>query len=92
MAAATTARWLIALAAIAFLGVLVYSTLQHTSYRYEVCVNFNGRTHCAVAEGQTPEEAIRGAQTIGCTLLTNGRDENIQCMDKPPASTRALEK
>jgi hypothetical protein len=83
-------RWLTALAAIAFLTFLAYSTLQQKRFRYEVCVEFSGRSHCATAEGQTPEEAIRTAQSIGCALLTSGRDENIRCLDRPPASVRAV--
>jgi hypothetical protein len=80
----------IVVSAVAFVSLLAYSSLQHTRFRYEVCVAFGGRTHCAVAEGATPEEAIRAAQTIGCSLLTSGRDENIRCLDQPPASVRAL--
>ena len=79
-------------AIIAFLVLLVVMTMQETGYRYEVCVEFNGRTHCAVAEGKTPEGAIRSAQEIGCTLLANGRDENIQCTSQQPKSTREIKK
>jgi hypothetical protein len=83
-------KWLLALCAAGFLALLVYFTLQHTTYRYEVCITFAGSSHCAVADGQTPEEAVRAAQTIGCALLANGRDENIRCLDQTPDSTRAI--
>ena len=81
-------RWLIALGAIVLLGVLVYSTLQQTSQRYEVCVTFKNATHCATASGSSYDQAVRSAQDIDCQLLTNGRDENMVCLDRPPASVR----
>jgi hypothetical protein len=84
-------RWISAIGAIAFVGYLLYSTQEHRKFRYEVCVTFAGRTHCATAEGQTAQEAIRAAQSIGCALLTNGRDENIQCLDAAPTRVRELD-
>ncbi|MBZ5503729.1 MAG: hypothetical protein LAN59_16090 [Acidobacteriia bacterium] len=81
-------RWLIALGAVVLLGVLVYSTLQQTRQRYEVCVTFKNATHCATAAGSTYDQAVRSAQEIDCQLLTNGRDENMVCLDRPPASVR----
>jgi hypothetical protein len=82
-------RWLIALGAIVLLGVLVYSTIQQTSQRYEVCVTFKNATHCATASGSSYDQAVRSAQEIDCQLLSNGRDENMVCLDRPPASVRA---
>ena len=79
-------RWLIVLGAIVLLGVLVYSTMQQTSQRYEVCVTFKDATHCATAAGSSYDQAVRSAQEIDCQLLTNGRDENMVCLDRPPAS------
>jgi hypothetical protein len=92
MAGNSKLRALGIVAVVAFLALLVVMTLQETGHRYEVCVEFKGQTHCAVAEGKTPEDAIRSAQEIGCTLLANGRDENIQCTTQPPKSTRAIKK
>ncbi len=83
-------RWIIALAAIAFIGVLVYSSLQQTHERYEVCVAFNGTTHCATASGASYEQAVRSAQEIDCQLLANGRDQNMVCLDTQPASVRHI--
>jgi len=81
-------RWIIALGAIALVAVLVYSSMQQTRERYEVCVTFKGATHCATASGSTYDQAVRSAQEIDCQLLANGRDENMVCLDAPPASIR----
>jgi hypothetical protein len=83
-------RWIVVLGALLLLGVLIYSSVQQTSQRYEVCVSFKGATHCATAAGSTYDQAVRSAQEIDCQLLTNGRDENMVCLANPPASVRAL--
>lgn len=82
--------WIIALGAVVLIGVLVYSSLQQTKQRYEVCVNFKGAGHCASASGATYEQAVRSAQEIDCQLLTNGRDENMVCLANQPASVRQI--
>lgn len=83
-------RWIVALGALVLLGVLVYSSVQQTRKRYEVCVSFKGSSHCATAAGSTYDQAVRSAQEIDCELLANGRDENMVCLANPPASVRAL--
>lgn len=83
-------RWIIALGAIALLGVLVYSSFQQTRERYEVCVTFKGATHCATAAGATYEQAVRSAHEIDCELLASGRDENMVCLDTQAVSIRPV--
>jgi hypothetical protein len=83
-------RWLIAAAATIFLVVILTSTLHQTRLKYEVCVNFRGNNHCATAQGATAEEAIRSARDIDCELLSNGRDENVVCLDTQPSSVRQI--
>jgi hypothetical protein len=80
--------WIVVIGAIIFVGVLVYSSFQQTRQRYEVCVTFKGGSHCATAAGSSYDQAVRSAQAIDCQLLTNGRDENMVCLDNPPASVR----
>lgn len=86
----TQLRWLIATAAAIFLAVIVTSTIHQTHLKYEVCVNFRGGSHCATAEGATSEEAIRSARDIDCQLLSNGRNENVICLDTEPSSVREI--
>jgi hypothetical protein len=86
----TQLRWLIVAAAAVFLAVIVTSTLHQTQIKYEVCVNFRGGSHCATAQGATAEEAIRSARDIDCELLSNGRDENVVCLDTQPSSVRQI--
>jgi hypothetical protein len=86
----THIRWIIALGAIAFVGVLIYSSIQQTRERYEVCMTFKGATHCATAAGSSYDQAVRSAQDIDCELLANGRDENVACLAQAPSSVRPV--
>ncbi len=83
-------RWIIALGAVVFVGVLVYSSFQQTRERYEVCMTFKGAAHCATAAGSNYDQAVRSAQEIDCELLANGRDENIACLAQAPSSVRPI--
>jgi len=83
-------RWIIALGAVALVGALAYSTLQQTRERYEVCVSFQGSSHCATATGSNYDQAVRSAQEIDCQLLSNGRDENMVCLAGQPTSIRPV--
>jgi len=83
-------RWIMVLGGLVLIGVLVHSSFQQTQVKYEVCVVFKGGTHCATAAGATSSVAIRSAQGIDCELLSNGRDENMVCLDSPPTSVREL--
>jgi hypothetical protein len=83
-------RMIIVVGAIVLFGVLIYSSHQQTRNQYEVCVTFKGAMHCATASGATSAEAIRSAQDIDCEMLSNGRDENMVCLDNPPSSVRQV--
>jgi hypothetical protein len=82
--------WIIAIGAAVFIGILAYSSLQATRDRYEVCMAFNGGTHCASASGTNYREAVRSAEQIDCELLANGRDQNMVCLDQQPSSVRPV--
>ena len=83
-------RVIMILGGIVLVGILAYSSFQQTQKRYEVCVTFKRASHCATAAGASSTEAIRSAQEIDCQLLTNGRDENMVCLDSPPGSVREI--
>lgn len=82
----------VSLAALALLALIVYSTLQQSQYEVEVCMNFQERSRCAKAAGPTSEEAIRTAQATACALITSGREENMVCLSRQPASVRRISK
>ena len=83
-------KWFIAVAGAIFIALLVYSSFQQGAVRYEVCMDFHGRSHCAEASGAKASAAIRSAQEIDCQLIANGRDENVVCLDTQPTSVRLI--
>lgn len=83
-------KWYLVFAGLIFIAILIFSSMQQNVYRYEVCVSYNGRSHCAQASGPKPSDAIRSAQEIDCELLSSGRDQNMACLDLPPASVRRM--
>jgi len=84
-------RWITITGGALFVGVLIWSSFRQAQVKYEVCMSFNGASHCATASGSNPEEAIHSAHDIDCALLTNGRDELMRCSDSQPASVRQVQ-
>lgn len=74
----------VGIAALILLGAIVYSTMQQSAHKVEVCVDYKDRAHCATAAGETREAAVATGQQIGCSLITSGRDENMACLATTP--------
>ena len=85
-------KWAIVALVVVFVGVMAYSTLQATKVQYQVCMNFRGRSHCAVAEGRTAREAMRSAMEIDCGLLSHDRTQLMVCETTQPASIQVVPK
>ncbi|MEZ5366988.1 MAG: hypothetical protein R2748_32790 [Bryobacterales bacterium] len=71
---------------LAFVGLVVYSTMDLRQVTCEVCMTFNGQTKCATASGTTREEAQRTATDTACAPISGGMTESIQCSNTPPDS------
>jgi hypothetical protein len=74
--------------ALAFAGILLYSTLSAQQVECSACVTFNGATNCATASAQTEEEALRSAVNTACGTITAGMDESIRCANLAPERPR----
>jgi hypothetical protein len=83
-------KWVVGILSVILFGGIIYLTTLQSQERYEVCMTFNGRTHCAKAEGRTQQEAIQAAHSICCTMITSGRDDNMVCSQQQPTSVRKL--
>jgi len=86
-----TGLW-IALAVLAFVAFLAYTTLGHRSYRVEVCMEFQGRRACRIASGATEQEALRTAAANACTLIASGMTDSMACERTAPASVKWLDR
>lgn len=81
---AKPARIIGPLAVVAFVGVIVWSTMSSQKAECEVCVVFNGQRNCAVASAESEEEAAIRAQQTACGPVSAGMNESIACANRPP--------
>jgi hypothetical protein len=72
------------------LGIMVYSMMNLSSNRVEVCMQFNGVTNCKIARGATQEDAIRTATTNACGELAGGVTDTMACLRAEPAKLNIL--
>lgn len=72
------------------LGIMVYSMLDLSSNRVEVCIAFNGVTNCKIARGATQEDAIRTATSNACGEIAGGVTDTMACLRSDPAKLTVL--
>ncbi len=73
------------------LAAIVYSTIQTTQYRCEVCITFDGRSGCRTAKASTREQAQRTATENLCSVLgAAGQAESRRCETTPTDSVKWL--
>lgn len=75
---------------VAVLALLVWSSLGLREHRVEVCITFESKSVCRVAQGATREAAQRQASDNACAMLTSGVTGTISCLQTPPDSVRWL--
>ena len=76
---------------VAIVGFLIYSSMNISKYRVEVCIAYRGQTQCRTASADTREHAQRTAQSNACGLLASGVTETMQCEHLDPASVKWLD-
>ena len=76
-------RLIVPLGFLAFVGVVVYSTLQLRVMSCLVCVEYRGLTECATASGSSEEEARDTAVAVACAQISSGVTESIACSNSP---------
>jgi len=81
----------IAIGVIVFIGMVVYSTFGLRRHRVEVCMEFNGRTNCRTAAGETPDRARTAAIQNACALIASGVGDSIACQNRQPVSMKNLD-
>jgi hypothetical protein len=68
---------------LAIIGLIVYSSMNLSSHRVEVCIDFQGRQACRTASGETRENAIRTAASNACSFLASGMTDSMACEHAP---------
>ena len=75
---------------LAVLALLVWSSLGLREHRVEVCMTFEGKSVCRIAQGASQEAAQRQAMDNACAMLTSGVTGTISCLQTPPDSVRPI--
>jgi hypothetical protein len=68
------------------LGVIVYSSMNMSGFRVEVCMEYKGRTSCRTASGAQEDFALRTAISNACGEIASGVTDTIGCQSTPPKS------
>lgn len=74
------------------LGVIVYSSMNMSSYRVEVCMEFRGQTSCRTASGASEPDTLRAAVSNACAGIASGVTDTIACEGTYPKSITWLSK
>lgn len=82
---------LVVLFLLAFVAILIYSTMGLKRFRVQVCIDFQGRTSCRIASASTRQQALRSATENACALLASGMTDSMACTATPPSSVKWLE-
>ena len=72
------------------LGVIIYSSVNLASHRYEACMTFNGQTNCRIASGSTEAFATRTAISNACAAIASGVTDSIACEQSQPTRLTKL--
>jgi hypothetical protein len=83
---------IIALLCVAFLALVLYTTLSGPRYRVEVCMSFESRLSCKTVSGKSKDAALRGAITNACADIVGGVSETMRCEQANPQSVKWLGK
>lgn len=70
------------------LGVIIYSSIGLSQATVEVCMEYEGRTNCGKASGQTKEFALRTATSNACAMISGGVGGTIACEHRQPVSVK----
>ena len=73
----------IAAGVLAMVGLIIYSSMNLSRHRVEVCVDYQGREACKIASGETRENAIRTATSNACAFVASGMTDSMACEHAP---------
>jgi hypothetical protein len=74
--------------ALVMLALIGYASMSRERQTCEVCIDYQGRSACRKAEGESVEEARRTATDVACAVLASGMTESLQCQRTEPKSVR----
>lgn len=83
---------IIGLLVVAFLALILYTTLSGPRYRVEVCMSFDSHSACKTVSGKSEDAALRGGITNACADIASGVSETMRCEQQQPQSLKWLQR
>lgn len=84
-------RWILPIVFLAFVGFVIYSTMNSNQVRCRVCMEFQGSSACRSASGATKEDALTAAKDNACAQLTSGMGNIRRCVAQEPVSVEWID-
>jgi len=74
-----------------FVSAMIYAVMAESRVECEVCVAYRGETACRTSTAVDRKQAISGAVTSACAVLSSGVTDGIECSSTPPRSQTCSE-
>ena len=78
-------RVLSAVFLVGIIALVVWLSSSIGAVECRVCIDFEGRHNCAPAAAPTRSEAVQGARSTACGMISGGVRDSIACGNTPPA-------
>jgi hypothetical protein len=69
-----------------FVGAMIYAVMAESQVECEVCVAYHGETVCRTSTAVDRDQALYGAVSAACAILSGGVTDGIECSRTPPRS------
>jgi hypothetical protein len=77
---------------IAFIVLVLYSTLHGPRYRVEACMAYEGRSACKTVSAKSEQAALRAAAENACADIASGVTDTMRCQQSEPVRVKWLER
>lgn len=77
---------IIAIFVIAFIALVLFTTLEGPRFRVQVCMSFGGREACKTVKAKSEEAALRSAIQNACADISSGVTDTVSCEKSEPKS------
>jgi len=74
-----------------FVCAMIYAVMAESQVECEVCIAYRGETVCRTSTAIDRDQALFGAVTSACAVLSGGVTDGIECGRTPPRSQSCSE-
>ncbi len=75
---------IVAIFVIAFIALVLFTTLEGPRFRVQVCMSFEGRDTCKIVKAKSEEAALRSGIQNACADISSGVTDTVRCEKSEP--------